>query len=98
MWSHIYAIHANRLKIPFYTGSANTIFFEKCLKKTLLNIYSNLFFYLKIQSFRLIMENNFIQMNASAGHALAYTIGPIFRNINDCLQQYFTNGFTNIVL
>ena len=24
------------------------------------------------------MENNFIQMAASAGHAVAYTIGPIF--------------------
>ena len=34
-------------------------------------------FYLKVQPFRLIMENNFIQMAASAGHAVAYTIGPI---------------------
>ena len=25
------------------------------------------------------MENNFIQMAASAGHAVAYTIGPIFK-------------------
>ena len=33
------------------------------------------------------MENNFIQMAASAGHAVAYT-----------MQLYFTNGFTNIVL
>ena len=24
------------------------------------------------------MENNFIQMAASAGHEVAYTIGPIF--------------------
>ena len=24
------------------------------------------------------MENNFIQMAASAGHTVAYTIGPIF--------------------
>ena len=28
------------------------------------------------------MENNFIQMAASAGHAVAYTIGPIFKHIN----------------
>ena len=42
------------------------------------------------------MENNFIQMAASAGHAVAYTIGPIFKHIV-CVQLYF-NGFTNIVL
>ena len=44
------------------------------------------------------MENNFIQMAAPAGHAVAYTIGPIFKHIIDCVQLYFTNGFTNIVL
>ena len=44
------------------------------------------------------MENNFIQMTASASHAVAYTIGPIFKYINDCVQLYFTNGFMNIVL
>ena len=44
------------------------------------------------------MENNFIGMAASAGHAVAYTIGPIFKHIIDCMQLYFTNGFTNIVL
>ena len=52
-----------------------------------------LFFYLKVQSFRLIMENNWIQMAASAGHAEAYTIGLIFKHIIDCMQLYFTNGF-----
>ena len=36
------------------------------------------------------MENNFIQMAASVDHAVAYTIGPIFKHIID-------NGFTNIV-
>ena len=41
------------------------------------------------------MENNIIQMAASANHAVAYTIGPIF---NDCVQLYFTNDFTNIAL
>ena len=40
------------------------------------------------------MENNFIQM---AGHAVDYTIGPIFKHI-DGAQLYFINGFTNIVL
>ena len=62
------------------------------------NIFSDFFFYLKVQSFRLIMENNFIQMSASTGNAVAYTIGSIFKLIIDCVQLYFTNGFTNIVL
>ena len=44
------------------------------------------------------MENNFIQMAASAGHAVAYKIGPNFKDIIDCVQPYFTNCFTNIVL
>ena len=44
------------------------------------------------------MENNFIQMAASAGHVVAYTIGLIFKHIIDCVQLYFTNGFTNIIL
>ena len=44
------------------------------------------------------METNFIQMAAYAGHVVAYTIGPIFKHNIDCVQLYFTNGFTNIVL
>ena len=43
------------------------------------------------------MENNFIQMAASAGNAVAYTLGQIFKHIIDCVQLYFTNDFTNIV-
>ena len=43
------------------------------------------------------MENIFIQMAASAGYAVAYTIGAIFKHIIDCVQLYFSNGFTNIV-
>ena len=31
------------------------------------------------------MENNFIQMAASAGQAVAYTIDPIFKHIIDCV-------------
>ena len=42
------------------------------------------------------MENNFIQMFASAEHAVAYRIGLIFKHIINCVQLYFTNGFTNI--
>ena len=40
------------------------------------------------------MENNFIQLAPSAGHAAAYPIGPIFKQIIDCVQQLY---FTNIV-
>ena len=43
------------------------------------------------------MEHNLNQMAASARHAVAYTIGPIFKHIIDCVQLYFTNGFTKIV-
>ena len=35
------------------------------------------------------MENNFIQMAASAGHVVAYKIGPIFKHIIDFVQLYF---------
>ena len=44
------------------------------------------------------MENNFIQMAASAVHAVAYQIDAIFKHITHCVQLYFTNGFRNIVL
>ena len=44
------------------------------------------------------MENSFIQMAASAGYAVAYMIGPIFKHIIDCVQLCFTNGFMAIVL
>ena len=37
-------------------------------------------------------------MDALAGHAVAYNIGSIFKHIIDCVQLYFTNGFTNPVL
>ena len=40
------------------------------------------------------MENNLIQMAGLAGHAVAYTIGTIFKHIIDCVQLYFTNGLT----
>ena len=47
----------------FTIGSAKYLFSGKCFKRKLLNIFSNFFFfYLKVQSFRLIMKNNFIQM------------------------------------
>ena len=40
------------------------------------------------------MKNNFIQTAASDGHAVAYTIGRIFKHIIDCVQMYFTNGLS----
>ena len=78
-------------------GPPNTLFL-KMIKKTTKYFLKNFFFYLKIQSFRLIMENNFIQMAASAGHAVAYTVGPIFKHIIDCVQLYFNKCLRNIVL
>ena len=48
----------------------NTFFFGKCFKKKLLNIIS-IFFLYESQYFRLILENNFIQMAASAGQAVS---------------------------
>ena len=44
------------------------------------------------------MENKFIQIAASAGHAVGYMIDLILKHITDCVQLNFTNGFTNIVL
>ena len=41
------------------------------------------------------MESNFIQM--AWPRAVAYTIGAISMHIIDCVQLYFSNGFTNIV-
>ena len=78
----------NRLNYFNYRVRQIPFFLENVLKK-LLNIFSDFLFYLEVQSFRLIKENNFIQMAVLAGHAVAYTIGPIFN---------FTNGFTNIVI
>ena len=43
------------------------------------------------------MENNFIQMAASAGHAIDYAIGSILKHIIDSVQLYITNVFTIIV-
>ena len=80
-------------------GSAKFLFFvENALKKKLPNIFSNFVFYLNVQSLRLIMENNFIQMAASADQAVAYTIDPICMYNIDCVPLYFINGFTNIIL
>ena len=83
--------------VYFRVRQITFFFFGKYLKK-LLNIFSNFVLYLKVQSFRLIMENNFIQMAALAGLAVAYMVDPTCKHIMDCVQLYFTNGFTNTVL
>ena len=59
-------------------------FFGNALKKTT-EYFLKFLFYLKVQFFRVIMENNFIQMAASTGHAVAYTIDSIFKHIIDCV-------------
>ena len=66
-------------------GPPNT-FFRKMLKKNYWIFSQISFFYLKVQSFQLIMENNFIQMAASAGHVVAYTIGSIFKHMCSCIS------------
>ena len=43
------------------------------------------------------MESNFIQMATSAGRTVAYTIGPIFKHIIDCVKLYF-NGMASRIL
>ena len=40
------------------------------------------------------MENNFIQMAASVGHAVAYMIGPIFKHIIDCRRNIYLLSFS----
>ena len=59
---------SNKIEIQ---GQPNTLSFGKRLKKKTTE-------YLKVQSSQLIMENIFFQMAASAGHTVAYTIGPNF--------------------
>ena len=45
-----------------------------------------------------LMLQPLIQMAVLAGHVVAYTIGSILKHIIDCVQLYFTNGCTNIIL
>ena len=76
----------------------NFIFFlENALRKIYWIFLKFLFLF---ESTNLSVNNgkNFIQMAASAGHAVANTIDPIFKHIIDCVQLYFINGFTNIAL
>ena len=78
-------------------GSTKYLLLENSLKKTIEDFLKFLFLFESL-SFRLVLENNFIHMAASAGYAIAYMIGPIFKHIVDCVQLYSNSDFTNIVL
>ena len=62
-------------------GPPNTFCLENALKK-LLNIFSNFFSYLKVQSFMLKKKNNFIQI---------YFYSVVCRFLFTCLQ-FFNAG------
>ena len=64
----------------------NNVFYENALKKTL-NIFVKFIFLFESTNFPVIMANNCIQMDASAGHAGAYAIGAIFKHIIDCVAD-----------
>ena len=63
-------------------------FFENALNKTTE-------YFLKII---FLFESTILQIALSAGHAVVYTIGPIFKHIIDCVQRYFINDFMDIIL
>ena len=70
-------------------GSAKYLLFGKCLKKAAE-------YFLK---FLFLFESTILPVNnGKQFHSVAYMISPIFKHIIDCVQLYFTYGFTNIVL
>ena len=89
IWSQIsYTLNQGSKYTSHLQGPPNTLFFGKCFKKTTEYFLKFKIFLFKVQSFRLIMENNFIQMTDSAGHAVASTIGPNFKHIIDCAAVF----------
>ena len=82
---------------PHRKGSPNKNEFENVLKQ-LLYIFSNFFFLIQSTILPVNNGNNFIQMAASAGHAVTYTIRQISKHIIDGVQLYFTNCFMSIIL
>ena len=65
-----FTLKSNYFKHPLFCRVRQiTFFLEICFKKNYWIFDQISFFYLKVQFFRLIMENNFIRMAASAGHA-----------------------------
>ena len=66
----------DKYEIAHIQDPLNNFFFENALKKKYWIFFQIYFFYLKVESF---------QIAASAGHAVTYTIGPIFKHIIDCV-------------
>lgn len=88
----LYAIIIKIINWTIIRGPPYNFFFGNA-DKTLLNI----FFYLKAQSCRLIMENNVIETTALADCTVAYPFDIIFNHFIHSFQLYFTNGFPNII-
>ena len=65
-----------------HTGSAKYLFFGKCFKKTNWLFSQISVFYLKVESFRLIMENNFIQMCEAVFHQWHHEYCPWKRQLS----------------
>ena len=59
--NYLASIVVNHVDHRLITAPPNTFFFLENALKKLLNIFPNSFFYLKVQFFRLIMENKFIK-------------------------------------
>ena len=73
MWSAFSKIHQTD---PISIGSFKYLFFGKCFQKKTTEYFLKFLFLFESTILPVkIMENNFIQMAASAGHAVAYTIG-----------------------
>ena len=71
MYITLRKIVSNIFKCNLHTGSAKYLFLENALKKTTEYFLKFLFLFESTILLRLIMENNFFQMAASTGHAVA---------------------------
>ena len=70
----------------FIQGSPNTYL---CFLENVLNLFV-------LFESTILSANNFIQMAAQAGHAVAYTIGPILKHIVDCVQHQWLHEYCPI--
>ena len=86
------------LSIKLFIGSVKYPFLENTLKKKTTEYFLKFLFLFESTILTVNNGKEFHQMAASAVHAVVYTIGPICKHIINCVQLYFTNGFTNIVL
>ena len=76
-------------------GPKLNLLLQSALK--LSDIVSLLPTYLKVAT-KTLQSTKEMSLKGRKGHAVAYTIGSIFKHIINCVQLYFTKGFTNIVL